>query len=192
MKREWLVPISPPDPPLTERQRVRRVAILCRHCLRNIAFYRAGWKRGRVRLRVEREFWSGANGNFVDIAVLEWCKLFTEHKGKHHWKAIVADATAFRKGLRARLGLSGGEFGKYARTVLHYRDKFIAHLDDDLKMRIPILWPARKSAAYLYDHLLSDPALAVHLDDFNQLARDFYRSMYTQAHHEYIAGSEAE
>jgi hypothetical protein len=35
--------------------------------------------------------------------------------------------------LRASLGLSGGEFEKYARTVLHYRDKFVAHLDEELK-----------------------------------------------------------
>ena len=191
MKREWLIPIVPPDPPLTERQRVRRVAILCHHCLGNIACYRAGWKTGRLRLRVERQFWIGANGAFLDIAVLEWCKLFTEYKGKHHWKAIIVDAAKFRKGLRAKLGLSGGEFEKYARTVLHYRDKFIAHLDDDLKMRPPIMWPARRSAAYLYDYLLSHPALAVHLDDFTHSARDFYRFMYAHAYREHPVRREA-
>jgi hypothetical protein len=191
MRREWLIPVVPPDPQLTERQRVRRVAILCRHCLRNIAFYRAGWERGRVRLRVERQFWMGANGAFLDIAVLEWCKLFTENNGKHHWKAIVADATKFRKGLRASLGFSGGEFEKYARTVLHYRDKFVAHLDDELKMQFPFMWPARRSAAYLYDFLLNDPALAVHLNDFTHSAREFYRLMYAHAYREHLVGRNA-
>jgi hypothetical protein len=144
-----------------------------------------------VRQRVERQFWMGANGAFLDIAVLEWCKLFTEHKGKHHWKTIISDASNFRKGLHAKLGLSGGQFEKYAKTVLHYRDKFVAHLDDEVTVQYPIMWPARRSASYLYNYLLNDPALAIHIADFTHSAKEFYSLMYKHAYREYLVGGEA-
>jgi hypothetical protein len=78
---------SPETLGLTTEDRVRRTAILCEHCLRNIAFYRAGWYR-QSKIRVSRQFWIGANGNFMDIAVLEWCKLFADAKGQHHWSIV--------------------------------------------------------------------------------------------------------
>ena len=58
------------------------VTFLYAHWLRNIAFYRAGWDGTGVR--VSREIWKSANSAFIDIAVLEWCKLFADHGGKHH------------------------------------------------------------------------------------------------------------
>jgi hypothetical protein len=133
----------------------------------------------------------GANGAFLDIAVLEWCKLFTEFKGKHHWKTVIRDPSTFRKGLRESLGLSGGQFDKYAKTVLHYRDKFVAHLDDEVTVQYPIMWPARRSTAYLYNYLLSDPSLAIYLTDFTHTAKDFYHVMYKHSIREYLAGSAA-
>lgn len=168
---------------MTRSERLRRVAILCCHCLRNIAFYRAGWEHRHVR--VGRQFWVNANGNFLDIAVLEWCKLFAERDGKHHWKRIVPDRASFIIGLHEHLGFSPKQFQSYVSGVLRYRNKFVAHLDEERTMHIPQMRPARKAAAFLYDYLLRDPEARSCLADANLCASEFYAVMYRHAHDEY-------
>jgi hypothetical protein len=138
---------------LTTQDRVRRTVILCGHCLRNIAFYRAGWQN--YKLRITRQFWISANGAFMDFALLEWCKLFADWKGKHHWTKTIVDQMSFSSGLYARLAMSEVQFVDYIETMKRPRDIFIAHLDEDNMMMLPRLRPARVSVAYLYDRLLT-------------------------------------
>jgi hypothetical protein len=77
-----------------------RVAIVCCHFLRNLAFYRAGWQYDTyLRERSHRtpdQFRVNANSNSLDICVLEWCKLFGEKRtrGKNHW-LHVAEGVGF-------------------------------------------------------------------------------------------------
>lgn len=139
---------------MTRRQRLRNVAILCCHFLRNSAFYRSGWRNGR---RVFREqFWVNANGNFLDIAVLEWCKLFADQKSKHHWRKVVTDQDQFLNGLLATLEITEAELSSYGSEMRTYRDKFVAHLDEEPRANIPRLKVAKASVVYLYDHLLAN------------------------------------
>jgi hypothetical protein len=160
-------------------ERIRRVALLCCHCLRNLAVYRAGWHSGR--LRVSRQFWINANGNALDIAVLEWCKLFADRQGKHHWRKVVVDSNDFLAGLYATLGISEAEYRRYVLSVLRYRDKFIAHLDDDRIMHIPRTRLLRKSAAYLFDRLRADALNLQYLGDAPPSAEQHYTYMYRHA-----------
>lgn len=127
--------------------------ILCCHFLRNLAFYKAGW-RDRAPIRTE-QFWVTANGNFLDHCVLEWCKLFGEPRGKHHWRKVVTDHNAFFHGLLNALRLTDAQFKAYIDEMRTYRGKFVAHLDLDEIMQIPRLTRARKSVAYLYDYVLA-------------------------------------
>lgn len=172
--------------PLSDEDRVRRTAILCGHCLRNIAFYRAGWRPTRRDLRVQRQFWIAANGAFIDSAILEWCKLFADPKGKHYWSKSVADKSGFSNALYRRLRLCEAEFSAYIQTFKQPRDKFIAHLDAEPTMYLPRLRVARASAAFLYDHLLSDESTAHWFGyDKRPPARDLYKACYDIAVYEY-------
>lgn len=172
---------------LSVEDRVRRTVILCAHCLRNIAFYRAGWNH--KEFRVKREFWIDANGSFVDIAVLEWCKLFADRRGKHHWSKTVENPESFLAGLYARLGITHAEFLDYVQTVKHPRDKFIAHLDDERVMYVPFMRPARASAAYLHDHLLTDAGSRKWFRDEERTpALERYKLWYQHAYREYRLG----
>ena len=45
------------------------------------------------------EFWVTVNGNFVDQAVLEWCKLLGDKNGQHYWGKIVSDTARFEREL---------------------------------------------------------------------------------------------
>ncbi len=135
-------------------ERLRRVGKLCFHVLRNIAFYQAGWRSGKpVHTECRDQFWVTANGSFLDIAVLEWCKLFGDKKGNHYWEKVVIDKEKFRKGLLLKLAINQDDFDKYIEEMRAYRDKFIAHLDDERRMQIPRLKIARKSAGYLWCYL---------------------------------------
>jgi hypothetical protein len=168
---------------MNNEDRIRRVVILCCHCLRNIAFYRAGWKQGD--LRIKRQYWVNANGNFLDIAVLEWCKIFAERSGKHHWRKVISNNFEFATMLYAHLGMSKREFENYAKPILKYRNKFVAHLDEERVAHIPRIRPALKSVAYLYDHLLNDPIAKKCLPDAQPSATEFYAMMYKHAYQEY-------
>jgi len=130
------------------------MAILCRHCLRNIAFYKTGRQDGGPILK--SEFWANVNGNFMDICVLEWCKLFGEEKGKHYWKNVISEPDVFFKDLLKDTNTTENGLKACKKEFRKYRDKFVAHLDSDRTMHIPHLGLAQKSTLYLYDYLLAN------------------------------------
>ncbi|MFZ1037522.1 MAG: hypothetical protein ACLPSL_04545 [Smithella sp.] len=138
---------------MTRRKLLRRVFILCCHCLRNLAFYRAGWSNGELILH--NDFWITVNGNFMDICVLEWCKLFADPRGKHYWKKVISNLSVFSQGLLQELGISEQELCAYINEVRDYRDKFVAHLDQDEVMTPPVLEVIKNSTSCLYDFLLN-------------------------------------
>jgi hypothetical protein len=137
------------------QDRLRRTAILCAACLRNIAFYRAGWKRTQ-RPRFKGLLHGTINCNFIDIAVVEWCKLFGETKEQHHWSQVIIDRDnrrGFKRGLLDELGCTAGEWNTYREALLRYRHTFIAHLDSHRYMHIPSLDKALASVTYYHSFL---------------------------------------
>ncbi|KLU23125.1 hypothetical protein EOS_27300 [Caballeronia mineralivorans PML1(12)] len=102
------------------------------------------------------QFWISVNGNFADVTVLEWCKVFADKKGKHHWTKVVQDKAAFMAGLLAKLGVEEVAWSAYVEEMRFLRDKFIAHLDDEQVMTLPQLDMAKMSAVYLYTYLLEN------------------------------------
>ena len=132
---------------MTRTQRLRRAGILCWHFLRNYAFYKAGWKKGQ--LVTNNQFFVNANGNCLDVSVLEWCKLFGEEGGEHYWKKVITNQEVFFHQLLQRLKLTETEFENYVTSMRSYRDKFVAHLDKKTIMNLPKLRPARMSIFFL-------------------------------------------
>lgn len=168
-------------------ERLRRVVLLSCHCLRNVALYRSAWCGSR--LIVTRQFWINANANALDIAVLEWCKLFADREGKHHWTRVVVSRTEFRIKLLGVLGMSEPEFQQFVRTVLRYRNKFVAHLDEESTMHIPELRALRRSSAFLYDWLRADAKNAMYLQDATHSAKSFYDFFYRHGREEHRRGA---
>lgn len=81
-------------------------------------------------------FWRLIYGNCLDMAVVDWCKLFGSDNEDHqpaHWKNVVpvADHEKFRAGLLAATGLSADEWHKEWEGVKTYRDKHAAHFDEE-------------------------------------------------------------
>jgi hypothetical protein len=138
---------------MTRRQLLRRGAKLCCHCIRNIAFYLSGWRDSKPVF--EGQFWINANGNFLDIGVLEWCKLFGEKHGKHRWSKLITNGEMFFSGLLKSLEMNAEQWEAYIKEMRTYRDTFIAHLDLEERMQIPMMDIALKSIIFLYDYVLA-------------------------------------
>lgn len=158
---------------MTRRQLLRRTGILCCHFLRNLAFYKAGWKNGGMV--TDDQFFVNANDNFLDICVLEWCKLFGDKRGQHYWRKVITDQDAFFVGLLQSLKLTEAEFGGYIGTMRTYRDKFVAHLDAEEVMRLPKLRTARRSVSFFYEYLLAHEEVDGCFHDVPRKASRFYK-----------------
>ncbi len=158
---------------MTRKERLRRVAILCCHCLRNLAYYRAGWHGDKLILR--GQFWINVNGNFLDICVLEWCKLFGDQRGKHYWEKIISEPQSFYTGMLKELNIKESELEALRNEMRRYRDKFVAHLDSDKTMYIPSnLTLAQKSVEYLYDYIKANEDEGDFFNDALTNATAFY------------------
>jgi hypothetical protein len=142
-----------------DRRLARRQALLACAIVRNVAFYRAGYvtEDGRGRLKDDSQMGRTINSNFVDIAVLEWCKLFADWHARHHWRRCVRDTqarTAFRTDLFEAIASDAPGWEQYLTAVRTYRDRFVAHLDDDDTMHIPSLDPVLASTFFFYRQLV--------------------------------------
>jgi hypothetical protein len=145
---------------MSRRDRLRRVVILCRNFAVNLAYYRVGRRPEHLALqqRQRGNFWRATNGNFIDSCVLEWCKLFADPKGKHHWGKIVSDPANFETQLLNHLAIDGAAFQKEIEVMRQYRDKFLAHLDSDEVMNIPALDIAKKAVWFYHAFIVQREA----------------------------------
>jgi hypothetical protein len=150
---------------MSRKDRLRRVVTLCSAFARNLAYYRVGRTEKYRRLfnpakTATWNFWRMANSNSLDMCVLDWCKLFADRKGAHHWGKIVTDPPTFKTGLLVYLGVDETTFQKEINRMLHYRDKFVAHLDSDHIMNIPSFDVAKKAVWFYHAHVVRHEAKA--------------------------------
>lgn len=173
---------------MSGRERLRRVVILCRNIAVNLAYYRVGRKAEHLHLQDYQErgnFWRAVSGNFIDICALEWCKLFADPKGKHHWRKVVSDPANFETQLLNHLGIDEAAFQKEIEVIRQYRDKFLAHLDADEVMNIPALDIAKKAVWFYHAYVVQHEAqrgdlagLPVELDAGYAQCEDEARAIY--------------
>jgi hypothetical protein len=140
---------------LTRRERLRRVVLLCCHFTRNLAYYRAGIG---LLTKASPQFWLTANTNFIDTAVMEWCKLLGDEKANHFWANVVSDASSFETDMLDHVGLTADEHAAYINEMRTYRDKFLAHLDDLPDMDIPTLDEAKATVEFYCRYIVSQEA----------------------------------
>ncbi|WP_321907829.1 hypothetical protein [Burkholderia cepacia] len=176
---------------------VRRVCMLCCHCVRNIAYYRMGFvnEDGSGALKQHTQFGATVNSNMLDIAVLEWCKLFADRNAVHHWKRVIRDDTERHRFLGDMLqdaATSLNDWKRYLDTVRVYRDKFVAHLDDLDEMLTPSLGVALNCVLFLYAHIRANyPASALAMPRRLPLPEDlsaYYEDCRDEARQAYDGG----
>ncbi|HEY9135886.1 MAG TPA: hypothetical protein VIM85_08835 [Pseudomonadales bacterium] len=165
---------------MDKTKRLRRVGILCCHFARNYAYYKAGWNNGD--LKVKDQFWVSLNSNFIDIAVLEWYKLFGDYKDKHHWKKVMHDDQCFKTRMFEELGIKQADLDKIHGSVKSYRDKFVAHLDSEETMNIPRLEDALRMVYFYYSEVQK---ICDSTADWPKNLEDFYKEHFEKAKDQY-------
>ena len=169
---------------MTRKQHLRRVAITCLHCLRNLAYFRAAPEK--EILETKGQFWINSNNNFLDIFVLEWCKLFGDKRGKHYWGKVISDQQLFYCGMLHNLKIEEMDLDILIKEMRTYRDKFIAHLDLEPVMFIPNnLKLAQKSTEYLYYYILAKEDEGNFFDDAPDSATVFFMNHLNYGKTEY-------
>ena len=148
--------------------------------VRNIALKRA---LAEVEPDPHLNFWRVMHGNAMDMAVLEWCKLFGLDGDVQsvHWKAVFDDHDAFRDGLLQHLGLDGASWRDYWTEMRTYRDQYVAHLDAKRAAdAYPELGTALASATFYYQELLS-LLRAEGIERYPSDLADYYEQFRVQA-----------
>jgi hypothetical protein len=153
---------------VSQKDRLRRVVLLCASFTRNLAYFRAGQEKDGQPLLQERapfaSFWRQVNGNAIDVAVLDWCKLFADRTGEHHWAKVVKNKGAFETGLLRHLGVNATSFEDYVKELRGWRNKFVAHADAEKIAQLPDLAPAKSATEFLLEHLAANEAAPGDLD----------------------------
>ena len=178
-----------PFPPIDPRF-VRKLSLLCCHFSRNVAYFRMVYvnEDGSGILKHATQFGATVNGNMLDIAVLEWCKLFADRNARHHWRRFVraeAEQNNFIARLLQAANIKSNDWKRYLDEMRVYRDKFVAHLDDQNVMRIPSLDIALECVFFLYEHVLAHaPAgtfVTPHCANLPHDLRDYYAGCQMEA-----------
>lgn len=107
-------------------------------------------------------FWRVMHANLLDMAVIDWCKLFgsdDEEHQKTHWKNLIQEAQHddFRRELYRALGTDEAGYRAYWTEMKNYRDQHAAHRDfakNDVK-NYPRLGWAVDSCAIYYRHVIA-------------------------------------
>ena len=117
----------------------------------------------RALTRVDPEphlnFWRLIHGNQLDIAVLEWCKVFGSDGEATHWKTIVPPANhhQFRDALFTAAGVTVEEWAAYWKEMKAYRDNLIAHhIEMNRVPNYPMLDIALKSSYFYYSYVIKE------------------------------------
>ena len=92
------------------------------------------------------------NGNFLDVCILEWSKLFgatgSDRKGSHFWKKAESDSDHFEAEMFRVIDRA--QFEKLYDEARKYRNQFVAHLDDEKVGHIPHLKIAENAIRFYY------------------------------------------
>ena len=102
-------------------------------------------------------FWRIIYGNLLDIAVLEWCKVFGTDDQSTHWKTVVPEGErdAFRQSLFNHLGIDNAKWCKYWEGMIAYRNNHAAHNNDEKRSEnYPQLDLALEASYFYYDYLI--------------------------------------
>ena len=166
-------------------QYLRRVLLLCSHFARNLAYYRTAWD-GKRHIR-NSDFWKTTSGNSYDLCVLEWCKLFGEPSGEHHWSQAVSDKASFESNLYTAIGTDVAGFETYRLAMRAYRDQFVAHLDLEQVANLPHLDMANASVWFYHAHVVKHEIPADGLGRLPQDLKQYYREKFEEANQIYRA-----
>jgi hypothetical protein len=153
---------------MNKRKKIRLSCSVCLSFARNYAFYLSAWNEdgspfvgGKITQLSENTYSKQVIninvGNAIDIATLEWCKLFGSYRQeKLHWQKVVKNKSNFKPILLKHFDDSESTWNSYHSAILKYRNKRVAHLDetDTEVIYVPFFEKALNLIFDYYDYLI--------------------------------------
>jgi hypothetical protein len=119
------------------------------------------------------------NGNFLDIATLDWCKLFIDKSQDnknfsiHNWKSFFPNHVKWLNQMFISTLITKSEFEEGGKSIVDYRNKHLAHLE---KTVIPLFYPRvnlmLKTVSHLHLQLRSSAGFSI--SGYFDSTEDFY------------------
>ncbi len=142
---------------------------------RNVAHHRS---LEPYRDDFNQNYWILVFNNFLDVAVLEWCKAFGSNAEATHWSKHVANPDDFRTGLLQAMGLSEDEWHVYWDSIKTYRDEVVAHHESASKVtHFPDFSHALQACFYYYTILIKQLRMFKVFDYPDSLESYFEKSL---------------
>ncbi len=146
--------------------------------VQHLAYYRVG-KIVYDRLSMKSPFWCATIDAHLKIATTEWCKVFgSDGCNAIHWKKTAKlDVEKAKASFRLRLkndGVKWDHWERYHKTVLAFRNKYVAHTEIGFLKPVPDFDTALK-VAFVYDewvrdlikpHIFLEFSLSEHFDNW--------------------------
>lgn len=163
---------------MSPSDRAENAALICCHFARNLAYYNAT----RTVLPLGREgFWLTIPGNFIDISVLEWSKLFGNQNGTCHWKKVLKQSEEFKQDFMACHHLDDATWTNLWKNVKDYRDDFIAHVEDQKTTPVPCMTVPYLLVKFYFERLQSEFSELLSLDNLPRSMDTYYDSNLFEA-----------
>ncbi|MGR3318990.1 MAG: hypothetical protein ACUZ8O_10995 [Candidatus Anammoxibacter sp.] len=148
------------------------------YIVRNIAYHRSlhEYKDDFVQ-----NYWVYIYNNFLDISVLEWCKVFGSRAEATHWSNHVNDVDIFREELLTHLCLSQIEWEEYWNHLKTYRDCGVAHhIHNPDITNYPDFDNALKVSYFYYDIVIQE-LRSLNVYDYPDNLQSYFDSCLDQA-----------
>lgn len=90
------------------------------------------------RLPEDKEFWVYTCDAHLEMATVYWCMIFGTDSNETHWKKLELDNDQFRRYLLKGLNISYGEWSKYQKNMLSFRNEYVAHRPKVYNKPVPV------------------------------------------------------
>jgi hypothetical protein len=118
----------------------------------HLAYHRGLWAV-RNRIKNHKAFWATTIQSHLELALINWCKVFGSERQDIHWtKTTTGNTEDLRNRMLSKTGFTENERKGYQTKIRDFRDKFVAYLDMDGVMHggLPDFDPALQ-VAYAYE-----------------------------------------
>jgi hypothetical protein len=156
---------------MSSSENSKSAAYLCCHFVRQFAYYNATL----AQYSSNDKYWLTVSGNFIDVCVMEWCKLFGS-KSKtnyYHYRNVLGDPDRFKASMLDMHALDEKSYLELWGSIKKYRDEFVAHLEKSENTPVPNMQVAGQLVDHYYraltnefPHLTSVIDLPKHIDQY--------------------------
>jgi hypothetical protein len=104
-----------------------------------------------------REFWVYTSDAHLEMAVISWCKIFGAYSNQTHWIHLFGGNAEIAEGIKETFhsqlqneGVSISSYTKYHKSILKFRNNYVAHRSMNYKDPIPNFDLAMR-VTYIFD-----------------------------------------